>query len=81
MSIELGDGVVRFSAELRSAAPREYVIHEWEYGGYERQVDVPPGFGAGVDASLTNGQLVVRVLAGEFTVPRVIHPFGPATAK
>lgn len=81
VSIELGEGVVRFWAELRSAAPRDYVIHEWDYGGYERQVDVPPGFGAGVDASLTNGQLVVRVLAGEFTVPRVIHPFGPATAK
>jgi HSP20 family molecular chaperone IbpA len=81
VSIELGEGFVRFSAELRSAAPRDYVIHEWEYGGYERQVDVPPGFGAGVDASLTNGQLVVRVLAGEFTVRRVIHPFGPATGK
>jgi HSP20 family molecular chaperone IbpA len=81
VSIELGEGLVRFAAELRSAAPRDYAIHEWEYGGYERQVDVPPGFGAGVDASLTNGQLVVRVLAGEFSVRRVIHPFGPATAK
>jgi HSP20 family molecular chaperone IbpA len=80
VTIELRQGVVRFSAELRSAAPRDYEIHEWEYGGYEREVDVPPGFGAGVDASLTNGQLVVRVLAGEFTVRRVIHPFGPATA-
>ena len=81
VSIELSEGVVRISAALRSAAPRDYVIHEWEYGGYEREVDVPPGFGAGVDASLTNGQLVVRVLAGKFTVRRVIHPFGPATAK
>lgn len=81
VSIELTEGSVRFAAELRSAGPRDYVLHEWEYGGYERQVEVPPGFGAGVDASLTNGQLVVRVLAGDFTVPRVIHPFGPATAK
>jgi HSP20 family molecular chaperone IbpA len=84
VTVELHPGdpaTLRFWAHVRSAGPREFLLHEWEYGGYERQVDVPPGFGAGVDASLTNGQLVVRVLAGEFTVPRVIHPFGPATAK
>lgn len=79
VSIELTEEGVRFYAELRSAGPREYVIHEWEYGGYERFVETPPGFGSGVDASLLNGQLVVRVLPGDFTVPRTIHPFGPAT--
>jgi HSP20 family molecular chaperone IbpA len=81
VSVELTTHGVRFWAELRSAGPREYDIHEWEYGGYERFVETPPGFGAGVDASLTNGQLVVRVLAGDYTVDRTIHPFGPATAK
>ncbi|MCU1502612.1 MAG: Hsp20/alpha crystallin family protein [Ilumatobacteraceae bacterium] len=74
VTVELtGDGV-RFWAELRSAGPREYAIHEWEYGGYERTVETPAGFGSGVEASLTNGQLVVRVLSGDFTADVRIRP-------
>ena len=72
--VELTDGEVRFWAALRSSGPREYVIHEWEYGGYEREVPIPPGFGSGVEASLTNGQLVVRVLSGDFTGEQKISP-------
>jgi HSP20 family molecular chaperone IbpA len=74
VSVQLTPGGVRFWAELRSAGPRDYAIHEWEYGGYERSVGVPAGFGAGIEASLTNGQLVVRVLSGEFTAERRIQP-------
>jgi len=74
VSVELSEDGVRFWAELRSAGPREYAIHEWEYGGYERSVGIPPGFGAGVEASLVNGQLVVRVLSGDFTGEQTIHP-------
>lgn len=74
VSVELAEGTVRIWAELRSAGPREYVIHEWEYGGYERSVEIPDGFGAGIEAVLTNGQLVVRVLRGDETEPQVIHP-------
>jgi HSP20 family molecular chaperone IbpA len=74
VSVELTAAGVRFWAELRSAGPREYTIHEWEYGGYERMVETPSGFGANVEATLTNGQLVVRVLSGAFTTDRLIHP-------
>jgi len=74
VSVELTEDGVRFWAELRSAGPREYAIHEWEYGGYERSVATPPGFGSGVEASLVNGQLVVRVLSGDFTGNQTIHP-------
>src|SRR5215212_164159 len=66
--IELRPGdpaTLRFWAHLRSAGPREYLVHEWEYGGYERQLELPAGFGGGVEASLHNGQLVVRVMRGE----------------
>ena len=56
---------MRFWAHVRSAGPRTYLLHEWEYGGYERQIDLPPGYGSGVEASLHNGQLVVRVLRGD----------------
>jgi HSP20 family molecular chaperone IbpA len=68
VSVELRPGdppTVRFWAHVRSAGPRTYLVHEWEYGGYERQLDLPTGYGRGVEASLHNGQLVVRVLRGE----------------
>jgi HSP20 family molecular chaperone IbpA len=74
VTIELKADSVRFWAQLRSAGPRDYTLHEWEYGGYERSVDLPPGYGSGVEATLTNGQLAVRVLAGEFTAEQRIQP-------
>lgn len=74
VTIELRPGQLRFWAHLRSAAPRDYLVKEWEYGGYEREVDVPDGYGSGVEASLANGQLAIRVLRGEPTEPVTIHP-------
>ncbi len=56
---------LRFWSHVRSAGRREYLVHEWEYGGYERHFELPAGYGAGVEATLNNGQLVVRVLAGQ----------------
>lgn len=73
VTVELHPGqpaCLRFWARVRSAGPREYLVHEWEYGGYERQLELPEGYGGGLEASLKNGQLVVRVLRGE-TVERV----------
>lgn len=64
--VELTEGSLRFWSHLRSAAPREYLLNEWDYGGYERQLDVPDDFGSGLEASYNNGQLVVRVLRGDF---------------
>jgi len=74
VSIELKPGTLRFWASLRSAAPREYLVHEWDYGGYEREVDLPDGFGSGVEASLANGQIAIRVLRGEAAGTIVIQP-------
>jgi HSP20 family molecular chaperone IbpA len=74
VSVELRPGTLRFWAHLRSAAPREYLVHEWEYGGYERELELPDGFGGGVEASLANGQLVVRVLRGEATEAHTCSP-------
>ena len=64
VSIDLWPGRVRICASLRSAAPRDYLVHEWDYGGYERELDLPEGWGGSVEASLANGQLAVRVLRG-----------------
>jgi HSP20 family molecular chaperone IbpA len=77
VTIELRPGCLRFWAHLRSAAPREYLIHEWDYGGYERELDLPAGFGRGVEASLANGQLAIRVLRGEPGQELTIHPSTP----
>jgi HSP20 family molecular chaperone IbpA len=74
VTVSLASGGVRVCAELRSAGPREYAIHEWEYGGYDRFVETPPGYGSGIEATLHNGQLVVRVLSGDFTTEGRIHP-------
>ncbi len=65
VTIELRADSVRFWSHLRSAAPREYLVNEWSYGGYERTVDLPPGYGSGLEATLSNGQLAIRVLRGE----------------
>ena len=67
---------LRFWAHLRSAAPREYLLDEWDYGGYEREIDVPDGFGAGVEATLVNGQLVIRLLRGAYVGDMKTQPEG-----
>jgi HSP20 family molecular chaperone IbpA len=74
VTVELKSGTLRFWAHLRSAAPREYLLNEWDYGGYERELEVPAGYGAGLEASLANGQLVVRVLRGEHLAPLTVSP-------
>ena len=76
VTIELHPGCLRFFAALRSAPPREHLIHEWEYGGYEREIDLPDGYGSGVEATLANGQLAIRVLRGD-PVEMTINPLTP----
>ncbi len=62
--VEVQGSKLRMFGELRTAPPRDYLVQEWEYGGYEREFDLPDGFGGSVEASLANGQLAVRVLRG-----------------
>jgi len=74
VTVELREGQLRFFARLRSAAPREHLLREWDYGGYERELDLPEGFGAGLEVSLVNGQLVMRVLRGDFAGDETVTP-------
>ncbi|HEV7759212.1 MAG TPA: Hsp20 family protein [Acidimicrobiales bacterium] len=76
VNIDLWPGKLRITAHVRSAPPRDYLVHEWDYGGYERELEVPTGFGAGVEASLANGQLAVRVLRGHSNDKISVRP-GP----
>lgn len=72
--IELRHTNLRFWAHLRSAAPREYLLDEWDFGGYEREVDIPDGYGAGIEATLANGQLVIRLLRGAYVGDMKVKP-------
>jgi HSP20 family molecular chaperone IbpA len=74
VTVELRSTTLRFWAPLRSAGPREFLVNEWDYGGYEREIDLPAGYGGGVEARLANGQLAIRVLRGEPAVDCSIHP-------
>jgi HSP20 family molecular chaperone IbpA len=74
VTIELRDNTLRFWAHLRSAAPRDYLLCEWDYGGYEREIALPDGYGSGVEASLHNGQLAIRVLRGDAPSPLTVKP-------
>jgi HSP20 family molecular chaperone IbpA len=65
------------TARLRTAAPKDYLLHEWTYGAYEREVELPPEFGGAVEASLANGHLAVRVLRGDEIGEQTIHPGHP----
>lgn len=75
VTVELRGDRLRIWSHVRSAPPRHYLLHEWEYGGYERELTLPEGYGSGVEAVLANGQLVVRVLAGE-PLDSTINPRG-----
>jgi HSP20 family molecular chaperone IbpA len=79
--VELRSGRLRFWAGLRSAGPRDYVVHEWEYGGYERELDLPAGYGSGVEATLSNGQLAIRVLRGEPAGDMTVKPTGQTNTQ
>jgi len=74
VTVEFQPGTIRFYARLRSAGPRAYLMHEWEYGGFEREIDIPAGFGAGIEASLANGQLAIRVLRGDASGSLTVQP-------
>lgn len=55
---------VQIAADLRIQAVKDYLLHEWHYGPYERRVELPEGFGGDADASFANGQLALRIERG-----------------
>ena len=59
---------VQINAAMRTAAPKEYLLHEWHYGPYGRTVEIPAGYGSAASATFGNGQLAVRVERGRSQV-------------
>ncbi|PZR83719.1 MAG: hypothetical protein DLM65_01285, partial [Candidatus Aeolococcus gillhamiae] len=65
VTVRADDGRVVVEADMRTAAEKGYLLHEWHYGPYHRAVEIPEGFGGTAAASFGNGQLAVRLLRGE----------------
>jgi HSP20 family protein len=77
IEITLDQERLTIRAERRTEAPKDYLTHEWDYGPYERTLDLPDGFAGAVVATLGNGQLAIRVGktgTGEDQQHQVIRP-------
>ncbi|HET7486806.1 MAG TPA: Hsp20/alpha crystallin family protein [Acidimicrobiales bacterium] len=64
ISVAVDGGELRIAAAMRSPAAKEYLVHEWHYGPFERTVALPDGFGTGGSATYGNGQLAIRLARG-----------------
>ncbi len=65
ISVTLDGRTVRLAADLRTKAVKDYLIHEWHYGPYERTLEIPDGFGGRAEATFANGQLALRIERGQ----------------
>lgn len=61
ITIYLQGSRLTIKAARRAPMDRSFLVHEWQYGDYERVVDVPSGFGAPLRAAFGNGQLALRL--------------------
>lgn len=65
VNVTVGDGKVTITAERRTEAPKDYLLHEWHYGPYQRVIDLPDGYRGCAEATFANGQLALRVEKGD----------------
>lgn len=65
ITVEVEGGELRIAAAMRSAAAKDYLVHEWHYGPFERTVALPEGFDGGGTATFGNGQLAIRLMRGD----------------
>ncbi|MDP8976195.1 MAG: Hsp20/alpha crystallin family protein [Actinomycetota bacterium] len=74
INVAVEDGELRITAAMRSPAPKEYLIHEWHYGPYERTLELPEGFDGGGTATFGNGQIAIRITRGVGGGPIPVKP-------
>lgn len=74
ISVHVDGTQLHIAASMRSPAAKDYLVHEWHYGPFERSVDLPPGFGGGGTATFGNGQLAIRLTRGEGGGPVPVKP-------
>jgi HSP20 family protein len=61
LDVSVDGRILNLSARLRTEAPKEYVIHEFDYGSYRRLVDLPAEPAGEPTISLGNGLLAVSI--------------------
>ena len=64
IEIVVEPGRLTIKAAMRTAAPKNYLRHEWHYGPYFREVEIPEDFGAQVTGHFGNGQLAIQLGRG-----------------
>ena len=64
VEIRVRPGLLTLSAAMRTAAPKNYLLHEWHYGPYHREIEIPEDYGGEVAASFGNGHLAVHLGRG-----------------
>lgn len=74
ITVSVDDGRLRIAASMRSPAAKEYLLHEWHYGPFERTLELPEGFGGGGTATYGNGQLAIRLTRGSGGGPVPVKP-------
>ncbi len=70
---------VTLRAALRTDAPKDYFLHEWDYGDYERTIELPEPVGEPVMATLGNGQLAVSLARAADTMEPGVVLFAQPT--
>jgi HSP20 family molecular chaperone IbpA len=63
--ISINGRTLTIEADCRTEAPKEYLLHEWHYGPYERTLELPEGYGGEGEGSFGNGQLALRIRKGD----------------
>jgi HSP20 family molecular chaperone IbpA len=61
VTIKVEGNRLHLYAEMRTPAIKAYLMHEWNYGPYERSIDIPDDCTGKYDITVGNGQLVVRL--------------------
>ena len=74
ITVAVEGGELHIAAAMRSPAAKEYLVHEWHYGPFERTLALPDGFGGGGTASYGNGQLAIRIMRGTGSGPIPVNP-------
>jgi len=76
IELTLEPGRLTIYAAMRTPAPKDYLVHEWQYGPYQRTLEIPEDVGAEVNATHGNGQLAVSLGKGPPTTsePRTFRP-------
>ncbi|MCU1448604.1 MAG: heat shock protein Hsp20, partial [Acidimicrobiales bacterium] len=64
IEVRVQPGHLVIAAQMRTAAPKDYLVHEWHYGPYRRELDISDRYGAEMAASFGNGQLAIQLARG-----------------